>query len=352
MNEFEIGQHLIHPLHGECSVTFVGSDHLGIELADGQQGLVKKEAFLEAPPSEECMRPADIRPSTWPESTFVHENADAQHYPATRWEAFSDDPKTIFERLPDIIQTAESWIGGVNRQPPRSLPDIWTSGEVFAWPNHRQGLMLVISKGEKSQLRNIYPFITNGGQHSLIIRSVNVRENGVEAQIEAELGEAAITFFDIAFAKHRLWYEADKTYEFLLAAIAYRARPAETMEMSVSHNPDEIAWQHNLAEKRGEPVPEAPSIINLRGMALLLPMEGWDSDDYHFRGPVKAIRDVDLDMLGQRGWFVKVTVMRHDDGDVDLDMLITRRAWQGDDPPCVGQDIEGSLCLQGYLWYV
>jgi hypothetical protein len=124
------------------------------------------------------------------------------------------------------------------------------------------------------------------------------------------------------------------------------------MEMKVEHNPDEIAWQRSLAEKRGEPAAETPSILNLRGTALFMNMKGWDADDYHFRGPVKSFRNVDADMLGQRGWFVKVTVMRLEDGDVDLDLLITRRAWQSSSPPCVGQDIEGSLWLQGYLWCI
>lgn len=42
--------------------------------------------------------------------------------------------------------------------------------------------------------------------------------------------------------------------------------------------------------------------------------------------------------------------MRFGDEDGDLDILITRRAWQGDAPPRVGQDIEGQLWLQGRLW--
>lgn len=161
---------------------------------------------------------------------------------------------------------------------------------------------------------------------------------------------AAITFFDIAFVKHRLWYEAGKAYEFILAGIAYQAKAADIMEMKVDHNPDEIAWQCHLAEKIDEPAVEAPSILNLRGMAVFMNIEEWDADDYHFRGPVKSVRELDLDILGQQGWFVKVTVLRFEDDDVDLDMLITRRAWQSSEPPCVGQDIEGALWLQGYLW--
>ena len=36
--------------------------------------------------------------------------------------------------------------------------------------------------------------------------------------------------------------------------------------------------------------------------------------------------------------------------DADLDIHITRRAWSGPQAPQVGQDIDGLLWLQGYLW--
>lgn len=176
MNKFYIGRHLTHPQHGDCTVTFVGDDYVGIELSDGQQGLIKKEAFFGIQPGEECSESPNIRPSTWPESTFVQENTDNLHYPGTHWEAFFDDAQTVVEKVSEIFKTAESWIGGVNRQPPRDLPDNWTSGSVLAWPNHRQGVMLTISIGEENLLRNLFPFITNGGQHTIIIDSIHVWE--------------------------------------------------------------------------------------------------------------------------------------------------------------------------------
>lgn len=352
MTDFYIGQNLTHPMHGPCTVTFIGSDYVGIEIGDGQQGLVKKQSFLETLQSEGQPMPPDIRPYTWPESTFIYEGDEASHYPDAHWEAFFDDPKTIIEsNFPEIVKNAQPWIGGVNQKAPRPLPEGWVPGDVRAWPNDRQGLMAVISHGERNVLRDIYPFITDGSQHTLILRQVNVWENGVEAQIEADLGESTITFFDVAYTKHRLWYEAGKSYEFILGGIVYGARPAEDMEMKVSHNPDQIAWQRQLAEKKGEPDSEIPSVISLRGMAMLMPIPEWDVDDYHFRGPVKRVKDA-VDVLGQPGWFVSVTVMRFGDDEKQLDILITRRAWKGNAPPFVGQDIEGSFWLQGYLWWV
>ena len=105
-----------------------------------------------------------------------------------------------------------------------------------------------------------------------------------------------------------------------------------------------------LVDKDGEPLPEMSSMLSLRGVAMFMQVDGWDADDYSFRGSVKSVREVQGEILGQEGWFVRVTVLRFSDSDFDLDILITRRAWQGETPPVVGQDIEGRLWLQGYLW--
>jgi len=95
--------------------------------------------------------------------------------------------------------------------------------------------------------------------------------------------------------------------------------------------------------------PDQALEIHLGGMAVLLPIEEWDQDDYFFRGPLKAIKEVEI--FGQKAWLLTTTVMRRIDGnaDVDLDVLVTRRAWQGESPPQIGADIEGRLWLQGHL---
>lgn len=52
--------------------------------------------------------------------------------------------------------------------------------------------------------------------------------------------------------------------------------------------------------------------------------------------------------LIQDAWLVRATVM-HLDEDFSLDILVTHKAWQGDQPPAAGQEIEGRLWLQGAL---
>lgn len=350
MTDFHIGQNITHPDHGACTVTFVDTDYVGVEFNDGGNALIKKDDFQRAPESSEPITRPPVRELSWPESTFVHKNTDARHFLGSYWDAFFEDYESILRKLPAIVQSAEIWIGGVNQDAHRRLPDNWSFGFVKAWPNHRQGVMMVISVGEQNVLESFYPFATDGGQHSLTIRQINIWKSGVEAQIEAEIGETTITFFDIAYAKHRLWYEAGKSYAFILMGIAYGAKPSEVMELKFDPHPDDIAWQRDLAEKRGEPIPETPSMLSLRGVAMFMQVDGWDADDYSFRGPVKSVREVQGEILSQEGWFVCVTVLRFSDSDFDLDILITKRSWQGETPPVVGQDIEGRLWLQGYLW--
>lgn len=351
MPDFYVGQHLTHPGYGPCTVTFVGVDYVGIELGGSANVLVKKDAFLEVPATgEQVVQPIE-RPLSWPESTFIHENDNAQHFPGSHWKAFFEDHTTIVNQLPEILEKAELWVGGVNSHDLRPMPYGWTHGVVLAWPNHRQGLMIGISiSDEGTVVESFYPFVSEGRQHNLILRRVTVLRSGVNAQIEIDFGDATITFFDIAYTKSRLWYEAGRNYEFILSGIAYDVRPADVLEIPFNPNPDQVAWEHALATQRGEAVTTNPTTLSLRGMAMFMNVDGWDADEYQFRGPVKSVREVVGDVLGQKGWIVQAIVMRFDELEANLDILITQRAWQSDKPPKIGQDIKGTLWLQGYLW--
>lgn len=105
----------------------------------------------------------------------------------------------------------------------------------------------------------------------------------------------------------------------------------------------------NQRLKEGEEPHETACTVSMDGAAMFLPVSGWDVDDYSFHAPVKSVTEF-KDCLGQDGWRVRATVMRFGDEDADLDILITQKAWSGEAPPRVGQDIEGRLWLQGYLW--
>lgn len=359
MPTFKVGERICHPDYGEGIVTFVGKDYVGVELDGGRDALLRMDSFSPAAPDKipEPAPAAETTPLPWPESTFVFEKPGTPHYMGSHWDPFFGSAEEVLTRLQEILDQAQLHAAYDKRhEPVRNEPANWKKGVHLVWPEQHQGLVVTcqIRDEEKALVvSTLYPFLLDGARFSLRIEQVMVWESGVEAQISAALGEASITFFDSAFLANRLWYETGRQYDFILTGIAYDAEPARDMELPCTPNPDQIGWQRSLAEKRGEPPPEIADKISLAGAAMFLPVQGWDEDDYSFRGPVKSVREV-KDMLGQDGWLVRATVLRLSEyrtEDVDLDILITRKAWQGKEPPAPGQDIEGRLWLQGYLWY-
>lgn len=130
-----------------------------------------------------------------------------------------------------------------------------------------------------------------------------------------------------------------------MAGIAYEAGTPELDKLPVAPDSQLAIWQRAHAEiAAGE-----EAYIGLEGSSIFLPLADWDRDDYEFRGPVRSVTAFS-GWLGQSGWKVRVSVMRFENESADLDVFVTERAWAGAEPPRVGQDIEGSLWLQGHLW--
>jgi hypothetical protein len=312
-------------------------------------------------------RPVNMEPSEepergetlpWPDSTFVPEWDDAKHFPGTRWSPFVEDNMEIIGRIPEMLQNSLQQTGyGEIYKPPNATPIDWPLGIQMVWPIRNFGLALIVSVGkETNNLVDIFPFFGSGSQLAMTLREVCVREGGLEAQITATWGFGEVTFFDTNYLINRAWYETGKNYEFILSGIAYNARPAADREIKM--DPDVVKnvnrRMKELKEEGFEEFEECefPGTFTLKGVAMLLPClpkSEWDADDYYFRAPVKSVKEFE-DWLGQDGWRVRATALRHDDEDVDLDIVITRRVWQDKAPPQVGQDIEGSLWLQGRLW--
>jgi hypothetical protein len=365
---FEINDRILHTDYGPGIVTFVGDNYLGLrfpsvgdmlqrcDVAKISRWTTEAEAAWQVEMA--CkMAVVDQAKLDWPQSTFKNEAPDTPHYMGSHWPPFVEDVADIVKDLPNILQEAQVMESiGNHRKSPRELPQNWPQGFHLVWPMQRRGLILtccINAAEQQTQLMSFYPFSSEGVQHTLTIDSVAVWEGQAEAQITVSLGEAQITFFDAHFLINRLWYEAGRRYEFILSGIAYAVEPVQVMEIPFTANPDQIAWQRLLGNDADEDNErELPSVINLKGMASLLPIADWDKDEYSFRGPVKSVKPID-DFLGQTGWRVRVTVMRlsgYETEDVDLDIVITRRIWRQEQSPEVGMDIEGALWLQGYLW--
>jgi hypothetical protein len=359
---------IIHRIHGPGMVTYVGMAYIGLrfetqgnillqwETADiSPWSLEAESVWLEEAKSQ--ARKALSDPVLWPESTFDFEESEAVHSMGSHWQPFVDDAAEMLRNLPQMLAQAQIMEGfGLHRPVPKELPSKWSQGFHLVWPMQRQGVILtcrINADNKTTEMASLYPFWSEGIQHTLTLNHVKVWKSGVEAQITAGLGEAEMTFFDAHFLTNRLWYRQGGHYDFILTGLAYSAQPARLMELPYSPNPDVLAWRTLLTGDHddGEPA-ESPTVLCLEGMASLLPITDWDNDDHSFRGPVKSVKPF-ADFLGQDGWLVRVTVLRLSDyetEDVNLDIVITRRAWQGDGVPVVGADMEGTLWLQGYLW--
>ena len=285
---------------------------------------------------------------SWPDSTFTWETEDQGHYCGSHWDAFYDSPDEALRTLPDILPQATPLTSfGDTYSGPREIPGSWARGGYLAWPNGNRGLLATLQTAEgRTELVNLSPLAEYGVHVGIEIERVHVWSSGAEAQIEGIWGEAAVSFFDLTFLKNRSWYEAGKRLVFVLAGIAYKAGPASVAPLAIA--PDS-AFADTLRDEWG--IEDGKALeLGMEGSSIFAALEDWDRDDYWFRGPVRSVKAFD-DWLGQSGWRVRVCVMQMDTENAELDVFVTSRSWSGDEPPQVGEDMEGALWLQGRLWW-
>lgn len=338
--DWTLGSRIDHPVHGKGTVSYVGADRIGISFDDGRELLIRQDALERD--LRRTLRTGDKTAASWPESTFIE-----QRDPKPRghlWDPFVDDPLELLVHLQSIMPNAIVTESNVMSFPTRTEPAHWPKGTRYVFPTRDRGIALVTHDGAQSKkLVALFPFFATESQCTLVLRAVKVGTSGLDAQIEADWGEARVTFYDTEYVLNRAFYEAGRSYDFVLAGLAFSATPATDDEVTVTHSPETWEWMN----EKGVDLESLPKTLKLKGAAIFLP-SGGNSDEYAFRVPVKSVEPFG-DWLGQDGWRVRATIMRFADFDADLDILITRQAWTGSSPPQVGQDIEGRLWLQGRL---
>lgn len=293
--------------------------------------------------------------ASWPDCTFTWEPEDQDYLPGSHWDPFYENIDSLVDELPTIIGSSLGTVSYSDGRPvPRKVPAEWPKGVHLCWPNNNRGLITTFTgilrssssvDKEGGELLSLYPFFSEGIQASIEIRQVFVL-NRAETLIEGSWGQSHISFFDTQFFSNCAWYKAGEAYDFILSGIAYEAKPAEVREISITPETRQI-----LALEES-----APPVISMEDAAMFLPITEWNQDDYWFHGPVLEVKPFSKerfgDMLGQSGWQIRVIVMRFDEEyeDAELKIVVTQRAWSGSEPPKVGQNVEGRLWLQGYLW--
>lgn len=359
MEEYEPGDRVMHPMFGPGIVEKrENADVIVVKFSRvGRKRLSVKHAPLSRPTDgiDESLTPDTRAYQEWLDKTFAPEGEDARHYLGSHWDPFYDDVLTVVKRFPDILPKSLLQLPYAESRPPlRSLPPEWPTARHLSWPIRLHGIAFVVTKRARSgnpEVVSFFPFDHDGILHELVIEKVHVWKSGVEAQIECHLGDSSLTFFDTLFAPNRGWYESGAPCQFILSAFAYKCRAAED-QIIQTFNPkltEEFKAQHpEIASKW----PEGGTIpVHTKGAVGLLPVLEWDRDDYYFRGPVRSVKE--MEMLDQPAWRIRATVLRtlDDDRDIDLDIIVTRKVWGAASPPRPGDDIEGALWLQGYLWY-
>jgi len=285
------------------------------------------------------------------ERTFVIEEEENEHYMGTHWDMFFNEPKEAFKQLPEIVPQAIPMMGWASFQEPSPYHRNrkWPEAICLSWPRRKLGVLMVIKPSEQSNaLESFFPFVGKGAEHTITINRVHVWHGGFEAQISAKLGSNLISFFDPLYVINREWYVSGNQYQFILTGLAYSCRKAKNLTMDVRLPEDA---RKAILEALGDEAEDVDiDTLHTQGMAGLLPTEEGDIDEYEFRGPVKAVEGIE--MLGQPAWKLRTTVTRdlETNDDVDLDIIVTHKAWEGGKPPKVGEDIEGFLWLQGFLW--
>jgi len=293
------------------------------------------------------------------EATFIRESEEeSSHFPGSHWEPFFDNTDEVFEMLPGIMPEALPMTGFSDdhdtvHSPYPPEPD-FPDGFYLSWPLRKLGLVAALRMvGDANHIESLFPYAGRGSEHTLTLERVHVWPGGLEAQIEASLDGATIEFFDCMFVRNRDWYSTDDRYQFILTGIAYDAKIAEDHVFQVEHKPEILEALQKHAEEHGYEPPDEVEEFHTKGMTALLPVSEGDRDDHLFQGIVRSVKEIE--MLEQPGWMARTTVIRDlsDDGNktFDLDILITQKVWKEKQAPTAGIEIEGTLWLQGYLWY-
>lgn len=408
MPTFNIADRVFLSDYGIGSVDWLGDQRIGVVFDSVGKVLLRRdlEDLRLATAEDEQATPchgrsvADAGVAEAPEPSLVFEEGDDErHSMGSHWAPFFDDARPVVEHLPKLLRvatlsrgyemnfppahqteftgesgivlaaTTESIAGFMNfsRQPhqwdhliPWRSPDgvlTETPERAQASSERNTGVALVITlsttPGEPNVFRSMFPYCMDGTEHEVELKRVFVWRGDVEAQLEARIGGSVITFYDADFVTHRGWYRRDGKYRFVFVAVAYDAGPAEVRTFTIPRTVEHFEGMQWLTGEDRQPESGAlEETYSTEGMVCLLPVDGWDVDDYEFQGQIEEIWGMSI--LGQRAWRIRTVVMRHSaseagDVNVPLDIVVTERAWKGDDPPRVGQAIAGHLWLQGRL---
>ncbi len=286
------------------------------------------------------------------DETFDY-NDKQEHTVGSHFDSMFDDmTEDVIKNIPELVKNSELTKEYVEDNDDIKIEDDaqWKTGYVTISPQDylNDGIGIIYGLvDENIHLISMFPYFNYGQEYDLSIEKVYVWENGQEAQIEVDFEFTTINFYDTHFNMNRQWYFKNKKYKFQILGIAYRCEYRQETEITVD-TPDKLADALELP--RG-----TPRTYSLEGMASFIPVTQWDRDDYSFSGLITEVKDIDILFNNEKGWICTTSVLKSgidDDLEYDIDILVTQRIWEENESPKIGDDIEGSLWLQGRLKHV
>lgn len=176
-----------------------------------------------------------------------------------------------------------------------------------------------------------YPYAVEGGRCRLVVRDVTPWDGDMEGWVTVSVphSDVVFTFFDTRFYINHSRYVVGEEADFVLAGLAYGAFVDDRQAL-------------DLGERS----------LDLKGAAMLVHHDEADPDDYDFMAPVQASEPTAMGPFPLTR--ATVTVLRPDcaDGvarDLVIPLYVPDRCWRGEARPRPGDDLSGSLWLQGRL---
>lgn len=335
-----------------------GDDYAAVKFDAGRTQLISLAGDYLTLSTEPVPNPAEDR---WPDDTFSVEDETVEHCYSMRWVPFTDDAIAFINQWcqsdPEWLHK-EGWALLVNKQPPQR--HYWSNlfkGSYLITPHRMHGLCMRVERvNDEIKACDWLVFVQHGTQCNLTIDSVSVWPNQDEAIIRANWHEIEICFYDTAYLHNRDWYRTQSNLSFLLTGFALSARVDEPQTMNIEHKADVLEAINRHMSESGQPLWEESMQVSTQGMAAWLPNET-DANVYQFRGTVCSVKRISELLHGQKlldqdGWLLEVMCLRPMDSDeLPLSIVVTEKIWGQEPEPQVGQDILGTLYLQGELAY-
>ena len=275
-----------------------------------------------------------------------------------------DHWRCIFPDLENGIGRALEWVPrgpvlGQREDPTLQVPGggVGATVSVIAWPKTGLRANFVVvrgQRGERAYLHTSFPAAGSGCIHKVRIDSVHEVSCGLEARISGVLGDAAVTFFDPLYCLNRHRYRPGSVVDVELAGIAYSLRivpPQTKLETAVGEVL--MAGAAVLLSASKDDSAQANRTFGdekAYGVGYIQQPDSFPlPDDYQFCAPVNHVEESEIDAIPV--WKFRVTVMRVHDGrqNVDIDIYATREGMPDAAAPVPGDEISGTLWLQGTL---